>query len=45
MTNSVPDKEAQMKNAELTNGRAAMIGIVFAIATYLATGDIIPGLF
>ena len=31
--------------AELTNGRWAMIGFVAAIGAYVTTGQIIPGLF
>jgi len=34
-----------MENAELTNGRVAMIGIVAALGAYLTTGNIIPGIF
>jgi len=34
-----------MENAELTNGRMAMIGIVAALGAYLTTGNIIPGIF
>tara|TARA_B100000287_G_scaffold421835_1_gene463033 strand:+ start:523 stop:720 length:198 start_codon:yes stop_codon:yes gene_type:complete len=36
------DQNAQ---AELTNGRWAMIGFVAAIGAYVTTGQIIPGLF
>ena len=35
----------QSKNAELTNGRWAMIGFVAAIGAYVTTGQIIPGVF
>ena len=35
----------QSKNAELTNGRWAMIGFVAAIGAYVTTGQIIPGPF
>ena len=35
----------QSKNAELTNGRWAMIGFWAAIGSYVATGQIIPGIF
>ncbi len=31
--------------AEKTNGRWAMVGIVAAIGTYAFTGQIIPGIF
>ena len=33
------------KEAELANGRWAMIGFVDAIGAYVTTGQIIPGLF
>ncbi|ABM77628.1 Chlorophyll A-B binding protein [Prochlorococcus marinus str. MIT 1342] len=33
------------ENAELQNGRWAMIGFIGALASYAATGQIIPGLF
>ena len=33
------------KEAELANGRWAMIGFVAAICAYVTTGQIIPGLF
>ena len=33
------------EKAERINGWAAMIGIVSAIGSYLATGQIIPGVF
>jgi hypothetical protein len=39
------DYGTPMENAEKTNGRAAMMGFMFAIASYAATGQIIPGLF
>jgi hypothetical protein len=35
----------QSKNAELTNGRWAMIGFWAAIGAYVTTGQIIPGIF
>ena len=35
----------QSKQAELINGRWAMIGFVAAIGAYVTTGQIIPGLF
>jgi len=31
--------------AERLNGRAAMIGFIASTASYLATGQIIPGVF
>ena len=33
------------KNAELTNGRLAMIGFFAAIHNYILFGGIIPGIF
>ena len=46
-------KEPQMEvmeqdyatEAELANGRWAMIGFVAAIGSYVSTGQIIPGIF
>ena len=35
----------QSKEAELANGRWAMIGFVAAIGAYVTTGQIIPGIF
>ena len=35
----------QSKQAELTNGRWAMIGFIAAIGAYATTGQIIPGVF
>ena len=35
----------QSAQAELTNGRWAMIGFVAAIGAYVTTGQIIPGIF
>ncbi|WP_414477800.1 high light inducible protein [Prochlorococcus sp. MIT 1223] len=32
-------------NAELLNGRFAMIGVFAALGTYAFTGQIIPGVF
>ncbi|AFB15466.1 high-light inducible protein [Synechococcus phage S-RIM8] len=32
-------------NAEKLNGRAAMIGFVAAIGSYLVTGQVIPGIW
>ena len=32
-------------NAELQNGRWALIGIVAALGAYVTTGQIIPGIF
>tara|TARA_B100002019_G_scaffold271272_1_gene265545 strand:- start:1510 stop:1665 length:156 start_codon:yes stop_codon:yes gene_type:complete len=33
------------ENAELQNGRWAMLGIIAAIGSYAVTGQIIPGVF
>ena len=35
----------QSQQAELTNGRWAMIGFVAAVGVYAFTGQIIPGIF
>jgi hypothetical protein len=32
-------------NAEKTNGRWAMVGIIAALGSYAFTGNIIPGIF
>jgi hypothetical protein len=31
--------------AEILNGRLAMLGFVIAVGTYLTTGQIVPGVF
>ena len=31
--------------AEILNGRLAMLGFVIAVGTYLTTGQILPGVF
>ena len=33
------------ENAELQNGRWAMLGIIAALGSYVVTGNIIPGIF
>ena len=33
------------ENAELQNGRWAMIGIIAGLGAYLTTGHLIPGIF
>ena len=44
--NSNPIKSKTMnENAELQNGRWAMIGVIAGLGAYLATGQIIPGVF
>ena len=37
--------EGYWKNAELTNGRLAMIGFFALVHNYIITGYVIPGLF
>jgi hypothetical protein len=32
-------------NAELLNGRLAMLGVIAAIGAYATTGQLIPGIF
>jgi hypothetical protein len=41
------DKEvkAQLRIAEIVNGRAAMLGFIAAVGAYVCTGQIIPGVF
>tara|TARA_B100001113_G_C20806597_1_gene490614 strand:+ start:337 stop:525 length:189 start_codon:yes stop_codon:yes gene_type:complete len=41
----VIDTDDQLKRAEMTNGRWAMMGFVAAIGAYVSTGQIIPGFF
>ena len=43
--NTVVSNQQLSEEAELTNGRLAMIGIVAAIGAYITTGNIIPGIF
>ena len=47
MTGSKQDREhlAQLRIAEIINGRAAMLGIIAALGAYAVTGQIIPGVF
>ena len=40
-----PEYTAFSKEAELTNGRWAMIGFLSAVGAYLFTGQILPGIF
>ena len=42
-----PDKifKAQLRIAEIINGRAAMLGFVAALGAYFTTGQILPGVF
>ena len=37
--------ESHNEKAEKLNGRAAMIGFVAAVGSYLATGQVIPGIW
>ena len=39
------EAEVLLHDAEELNGRAAMIGFIVAIGTYITTGQIIPGIF
>ena len=43
MNNTSP--KLMKENAELQNGRWAMIGILAALGSYVFTGQIIPGVF
>ena len=44
-TQEIAVNQQLSENAELTNGRLAMIGIVAALGAYVTTGNIIPGIF
>ena len=39
------NEQEQFANAEITNGRWDMIGIMSALGAYAFTGQIIPGVF
>ena len=41
----IQQEKPMNENAELQNGRWAMIGLVAGLGAYLTTGQIIPGLF
>ncbi len=41
----VEDYKGYVEEAELANGRWAMIGFVALIGAYLTTGQVIPGIF
>jgi len=45
--NSIPitNLRTMKENAELQNGRWAMIGIIAGLGAYLTTGQLIPGIF
>ena len=38
-------KTTYWQNAERTNGRMAMMGLVALVGAYVSTGQIIPGIF
>ncbi len=40
-----PNYRSYGKEAELSNGRWAMIGFIAAIGAYATTGQILPGIF
>ena len=44
-----PEKDQQIKEqlrvAEIINGRAAMLGFVALLGSYLTTGHLVPGYF
>ena len=42
---TLEDKQMFNEKAEKLNGRAAMVGFVAAVGSYLATGQVIPGLW
>ena len=41
----VQQDKTMNENAELQNGRWAMVGILAGLGAYLTTGQIIPGVF
>ena len=41
----VQEDKTMNENAELQNGRWAMVGILAGLGAYLTTGQIIPGVF
>ncbi len=41
----IPQDKTMNEQAELANGRWAMIGIMAALGSYAFTGQIIPGVF
>ena len=42
---TLEEKTMFNERAEKLNGRAAMVGFVAAVGSYLATGQVIPGLW
>ena len=41
----IQQEKTMNEQAELANGRWAMIGIIAALGSYAVTGQIIPGIF
>ena len=41
----IQQEKTMNEQAELANGRSAMIGIIAALGSYAVTGQIIPGVF
>ena len=41
----ISEDKSMNEQAELANGRWAMIGFISAIGAYVTTGQIIPGIF
>ena len=41
----IDDSIPMSNNAELLNGRLAMLGVIAALGAYALTGQIIPGIF
>ena len=42
---TLEDKKMFNEKAEKLNGRAAMVGFIAAVGSYLATGQVIPGVW
>ena len=42
---TLQEKKMFNEKAEKLNGRAAMVGFVAAVGSYLATGQVIPGVW
>ena len=41
----IQQEKTMNENAELQNGRWAMIGLIAGLGAYLTTGQLIPGVF
>ncbi len=41
----IQQEKTMNENAELQNGRWAMIGLIAGLGAYLTTGQILPGVF